>query len=207
MLTTLAGVPYDVRNGLNPGKKFFGFATKWSRAAREIVGSPTGEARGIFTLGLLSGLRGGAPADVNKQVKGIDLESYVINYVTKVRTDASEAEEDDGPEFDYAKPADLLFNAPPGEPPSNAPAAAPPLTPSVRPPDAYVVSVKPQNGAAALNFELTDGAYVPVPPILQSREEWKWRIAKVGLYKLKRSDGKSAIVEVIGDQEVIDANI
>jgi len=197
VVTSMAGVPYDPRVTANPGRRFFGFATKWSHAAREIQ-TQNGVVRGVFTLALLAGLRGGASADANGQIKGSDLESYVINYISNLRPN-----DDDGPEFDYNKAADLLFNPPAGEAPCNVqPAAAAPHV--AQPPQTYRIRIRPQNGASNLDLIVTDGAFNVVAPETKSPQEWTWRIPDAGMYKVKRSDGASQIVEVIGDQEVID---
>jgi Caspase domain len=203
-VTTMAGVPYDPRVGAHPGKKYFGFATKWSRAAREIAWGPNHEPRGIFTLALLSGLRGGAQSDANGRILGSDLESFVVNYAKKARAVPPAGEDDDGPEFDYLKTAEVVFNALPGEAACNPPAAPAAGVQPAGPPAAYLVRVRPQNGVGPLILVLTDGAYTQVAPASQSAQEWTWRVANAGLYKLKRSDGVSRIIEVIGDQEVID---
>ncbi|MEO6325212.1 MAG: hypothetical protein ABIT01_10010 [Thermoanaerobaculia bacterium] len=196
-LTNLAAVPYDMRIGDPPGRKFFGFATKWSRAAREIGSGPANQKRGLFTLALLSGLRGGAQSNANGQVKGLDLESWVINYVRKER----QLDDDEMPEFDYSKTTDLMFNADSGEPPSNSGAAARPPSP---PGPSYVVHARASNGGAHLDYELTDGAFQTVAPQTRTDSEWTWRVDRPGLYKLHRVGGGNQILEVIGDREVID---
>jgi hypothetical protein len=229
--------PYEPRNGNPPGTRYFGFATQWARAAREASWAPAEPVRGIFTVALLAGLREGAPRDANGRVTGADLGSYVINYVRSAfkrlpLEDRPDPEFDYNPAADVlfnpppGEPASNVVPAPaalpgailtggagggaPGEAPSAAPGslpeAAPPPPPTVetRTLGSYLVRIQPANGAS---YELRDGAFKLVRPETRSPALWTWRLTLPGLYKLVKKNGPSTVVEVTGDEEVIDAAV
>lgn len=195
--TTLASVGYEDRNSATPGRRYCGFATQWSLAAREIPYGPDNVSRGLFTLALLNGLREGARRDADGRVTGADLEAYVVNYVQK----AGKPDTAQEPEFDYSKTADLLFNAPPNESACN-PLASPALG---RATAGHTIRLKKSPALPAFGFELVDGGLLPIPPLLQV-PDWVWQVPRAGFYKLKRSDGVAKLLEVFADQEVSDAS-
>ena len=116
--------------------------------------------------------------------------------------DLTQTAEDDEPEFEYAHGSEFLFNAPPGEPPCNpgfASAVGSGVTIS-----SYVVRVAPNNGAT---YELVDGNLAVLAPLQGGPGEWRWEVPKLGLYRVKRNNGDSKTIEVIGDQRVIDVQL
>jgi uncharacterized caspase-like protein len=200
-MTTIGAVPWEPRNGAAPARKFFGFATKWGRAARESQ-TVAGAVRGAFTLALTEGLRGKATTDANGQVRGADLEAYVFGRL------GANSDDDEEPEFEYSKQADLLFNPAPGEPPSNpvvagfAAAAAPP--PATAPPGADFRIRLASNGGPPP--QLVDGALTQIPLEDPAGNRWTWRVPNRGLYSLKFVDGTKKFVEVVGDREDVDVS-
>jgi hypothetical protein len=58
------------------GRRFYAYATKWGRTARERK-MPGGETRGVFTAALLEGLEGGASDPATKEIKASDLRSFL----------------------------------------------------------------------------------------------------------------------------------
>jgi hypothetical protein len=69
--------PCDDRSSSRSVRRFYGFATEWSRAVRERPIGPNGQNRGPFTMALLAGLRGAAK--VNGSITGSSLKNYVYN--------------------------------------------------------------------------------------------------------------------------------
>lgn len=207
--------PYERIVGDKAGLRYYGFATQWSRAAREGPWGPQGEKRGIFTLTLLDGLRDKVRRDAKGQVSGAELAGYVIATIKKdERVQKLRAPGDDPykPEFDYDPDPDLdlKFNAPLGEPACNPDAdggmALEALAPPPLPP--YLIRVKLTNGDAARQFDLLFNAQPPsIPAFTKTAAEWTWRVGTPGLYKLRRDDGKSSIVEVSGEKETFDVQL
>jgi uncharacterized caspase-like protein len=65
------------QEALDTRKFFFGFATKWSRKARE---KPfNGNWQGVFTTALLTGLRGGAADPEDGRITAASLRNYLYN--------------------------------------------------------------------------------------------------------------------------------
>jgi hypothetical protein len=85
-------------------RHFYGFATEWSRAAREHMVSSSGAVQGIFTQAVLAGLRGGA-VDKQHRITSTSLEAYVQQYIEQ----HIPAEEYHYPQFDYMRHADIVF--------------------------------------------------------------------------------------------------
>jgi hypothetical protein len=229
-------VPYPVVNGPKLAKGYFGFATEWSRAAREGPWGENGTTRGLFTLALLTALRGSAEADANGQISGETLEKLVYNFVGKKLADWDEQENakrkaagleelppEDRPEpkFDYDHMKPVLFNPPPGEAPCNAPPPAAPAPPddggavlemaapaAILPASHYTVRLAIRNGGAGKTFTLSTNGQQAIGPTVQQPDQWEWQLDMAGLYKLTRSDGASKLFEVIGEKkEAIDVSL
>jgi hypothetical protein len=197
--------PWDRVIGGQAAERYYTFATQWSRAAREGPWGTNGAPRGIFTLALMSGLRGGAERDADGQVTGQALESYVINYIRNDPRAFTSGEARPDPDFVYRHAGyTMLFNAPPGEPPQNA-AVVPAVQEAAAPPTEYRVrvTIASPNGH---QFQLFDGEGQLLAPRQQTPAAWEWSVAKVAMYKVQRDDGVAKIVEVIGDREVFDVD-
>lgn len=194
---------FDDISGNAAAETFFGFAAKWSRASREGPWGPSQQMRGIFTLGLLAGLRGGATRDANGQVSHISLADFVYNYVAKSAVNLTPNEKAQEPQF---TPSNLMhawkFNAPNGEAAENAAVIAPAGAGGVDlavPPAFYVLTVHTNNGTT---YQLTDGK-AQIPPNVQAAGTYTWHLPQ-GYYKLLRSDGAMAWVEAGGMKETLD---
>ncbi|WP_454019560.1 hypothetical protein [Azospirillum sp. Marseille-Q6669] len=85
------------------GRRFYGFATKWSRAARERM-MPDGKIHGVFTTALLEGLRGAAAHPQTGEVTAATLKSYLYNNMQHFLS------EGDRKDPDLAKEPDLFFS-------------------------------------------------------------------------------------------------
>ncbi|MBN1992729.1 MAG: caspase family protein [Anaerolineae bacterium] len=83
---------------------FYGFATKWSRKAREKPVAPNGPVRGLFTRALLEALEKATP-DANNCITGAVVEEYVLNYLPKL-VDTADYQE---PQFEYNYRRDIVF--------------------------------------------------------------------------------------------------
>jgi len=192
-------VPYEKLNGDKPATPYFAFATQWARATREGPWGDNGTTRGIFTLALLAGLRGGAAKDANGQITGEALESFVFNFVRKKFTEWDEkqpsaAEDHPDPEFFYNRMTPVVFGAPAA---AAAPAAA-----------QYIVRIAIKNGDAGKTFKLSTNGQPEIAPALKQGDRWEWRLDDPGLYKITRSDGVSKLFEVIGEKkEAIDVSV
>ncbi len=204
-------VPYEKLNGDKPAKHYFAFATQWSRATREGPWGENGTTRGLFTLALLAGLRGGAAKDENGQVTSEALESFAFNFIRKKFTEWDEKErekakaageeeptpeEHPDPEFFYDKMKPVLFGAAvvPDAPLLAAAAAASDAE--------YTVRIAIKNGST---FKLSTNGQPDIAPSAKLPDRWEWKLAEAGLYKLTRNDGASKLFEVIGEKkEAID---
>src|ERR1044071_2749988 len=196
-LSAMRNVPYDPMSGDPPATAFFAFATQWSRAAREGPWGDGGAMRGLFTLALLAGLRGGAARNANGQITGDALQSFVFNFVRKKFTEGSDQEEHPDPEFFYDAMKPVVFGAP------DVPGAAVPLAAA----EAYSVRIAIQNGDAGKKLTLSTNGKPEIAPALQQPNRWEWHLDTAGLYKVTRSDGKSKLFEVIGEKkEAIDVS-
>lgn len=100
----LRTLPYVIRVDVpaaNAARTLYGFATKWSRVAREKKLPPGNKVRGIFSATLLAGLKGAASE--NGEVTARSLADYVYRNMSSL-LDPEELEEDDAPrapEFQY----------------------------------------------------------------------------------------------------------
>ncbi|MGZ8868421.1 MAG: caspase family protein [Thermoanaerobaculia bacterium] len=204
----------DDIGGANAAETLFGFAAKWSRASREGPWGKDQKVRGIFTLALLAGLRGGAARDENNQVTLEKLAEFVYNYVSTSLPEPMGEDEKQDPQF---APSSLLykwkFNPPPGEAPCNVKPADvllvapdPPVIEPARPPAHYVVNIAAGNGNAGKTFQVTAWDSAVIPVVKQTASTWTWHVPQ-GYYKVTRSDGASKLFEVGGANETIAVEI
>jgi len=90
-------------NALDKSKLFYGFATKWSRLARERP-MDDGHVHGVFTFALLSGLKGAAADPTSGQITAATLGDYLYtNIKSFLRPEDLEDNVDQDPEIDYDK--------------------------------------------------------------------------------------------------------
>ena len=190
----------DNISGNAPAEWLHGFATTWSRSSREGPWGNQQKVRGIFTLALLAGLRGGAKRDENGQVSREHLSAYVHEYVKKSESMLPAGQKAQSPKF---SPSDdnypWKFNALPGEQAINPP--RPPSAEQARPPNHYTVQVAAGNGNAGKTFKMQI-LQQEYPLAAQTPNAWIWHLAQ-GYYKLIRSDGASTFVEVTGAEDTI----
>lgn len=173
----LKNPPWESQSASNPARRCYGFATDWSRDAREIpVGTPP-VYRGRFTLAVMEGLRGAAADPGNHQITGASLSEFVYNRLIQPIPASQEIQE---PKFDIDRNADIVFN----------PAAPPPFT---------VRAAIPAGGAAPV---LQDGALQAVAPTVDGPAFREWRLYR-GLYLLVRPDGTSQPIRLVDSAEVL----
>jgi hypothetical protein len=161
---------------------FYGFATRWSRKARERILLETGLVNGVFTTALVAALRN-SPADPNGQITGSSVASYVYNYLPRL-VDEDEYQE---PEFDYDKQFDFVFTTR--------------LEPALTRLRLHFTTPDPAHSAEILDHSFqTVASLAPLVPI--------WEIAlPPGRYMVIRSgSGTRKVIDVIGT-EVIDETI
>jgi hypothetical protein len=175
---------YEKRTSMQPARVCYGFATKWSRAARERPLAQTGVVRGLFTLVLLEGLRGAAPRDSQGNVTGATLKAYVLNELPK-RFGTGEFQE---PQILADDP--VVFPAP-----------------AAKVPDFHVrVTLSPANTGKPV--ELLDGALKPIPGNKPSPDRWEWHVSSPGLYQVRVAGGPEQVpFPLIGEGEVKDVTI
>jgi len=175
---------YEKRTSMQPARVCYGFATKWSRAARERPLAQTGVVRGLFTLVLLEGLRGAAPRDSQGNVTGATLKAYVLNELPK-RFGTGEFQE---PQILADDP--VVFPAP-----------------AAKLPDFHVrVTLSPANTGKAV--ELVDGAFRPIRGNNPSPDRWEWHVSSPGLYQVRVAGGPEQVpFPLIGEGEVKDVTI
>ena len=91
-------------------KTFYGFAAKADKTAFEQpFPSPHGPVRGVFTMGLLSGLRGGAKKNKRGRITGTSLKNYVWKYVDQLLRNNERHEADFLTSHDSSKTPDIEF--------------------------------------------------------------------------------------------------
>src|SRR6266508_2059583 len=154
--TTLTEPDYDMANSHRMGRHVYGFATEWSRASREGPYGPRGEVRGLFTLALLAGLRGGARRNEAGELTGSLLEEYVYNDIRDRFKDRASTEEGQEPEFDYKKNRDIVFSV------------------AAIPAPAWKVRVALRAANAGKSVELIGGDLQIVPITRVARNRWEW---------------------------------
>jgi Caspase domain len=164
--------PYDPLTGARLASHFYGFATEWSRAAREAPLGPGGQMRGLFTVSLIAALRNATP-DAAGNVTGESLERFIYNYL---RTLVGTAELQD-PVFDYAKPNPIVF--------------------ATRAAGTTLVRVTLSAAHAGKPVELLDGALRLVSGgTVSAAGAFEWRVP-AGLYKARVVGGPDKIVEIV----------
>ncbi len=167
---------------------FYGFATKWSRKAREKEIAPGGPVQGLFTRAVLAALTQASPAE-NGCITGSVIEKYVYNYLPML-VDEDEYQE---PRFDYDKMSDIVFVDTTALTQAAAAERSAPV-PNVR------LSVAP-----ALNgrpVEILNHRFEPVASHIATGEAWSITLED-GLYlaRIPGSD-KEQVIEVIGKEAV-----
>ena len=82
------------------GRRFYAYAAKWDRTARERT-LPEG-ARGVFTKALLEGLRGGASNPATNNIGASDLRSFLYQNTVQflAEDERSENDSDNSPQID-----------------------------------------------------------------------------------------------------------
>ncbi|MCG3208378.1 MAG: hypothetical protein FOGNACKC_01982 [Anaerolineae bacterium] len=167
---------------------FYGFATKWSRKAREKEIAPGGPVQGLFTRSLLAALTQATP-DENGFITGAVIEKYVYNYLPTL-VDTADYQE---PRFDYETMRDIVFVDTAAVDKAAAPAwGAPP--PNVR------VTVSP--ALVGQPIEILDHHFATVATHTATAEAWSITLAD-GMYMVRiPGSDKERIIEVIG-QEVV----
>ena len=123
-------------------RRFYAYATKWGRKARERK-MPNGQTRGVFTAALLEGLQGGASDPVTHEIKASDLRSFL--YQNMVQFLAPEDRDND----EIPKEPDVYPSM--GEEENFLIAAAEPRT--------YPVSIGFPNSLAGLRINIRDGDF------------------------------------------------
>lgn len=172
----------EIRSDADP-PFFYGFATKVFGAAREKTvveaagGAEVARTRGVFTVALLAGLRGGA-RDACGRVTCASLEAYVSQYLPRL-LDPGQAQE---PRFLYDKMRELVLVEP--EPlPVN-------------------VEVRVDARHAGRRVSILDGSLAEVAHrAVAAGEAWPIRLT-AGLYLARIAGGPSMPFQVIGEGTV-----
>ena len=171
----LKNPPWESQAAPAPARRFYGFATEWSRDAREV---PVGEPpvyRGKFTLALLEGLRGAAADPGDKRITGKSLSEFVFNRLTEQTENGQTTQEIQEPKFDIDINAEVVFRV----------GAPPPFT------------VHAAVAAGGVAPTLEDGSLKPISADVQDPAYHEWKLYR-GLYRLVRPDGTTQIVTLSG---------
>jgi len=158
----LKSPPWDDQVAGALSRSCYGFATDWSRAAREGPFGKPPEVRGRFTVALMEGLRGAAANPDTKALTGTSLKEFVLNALTKPTDTNGELQE---PKFEVDDHNEVVFRA-----------ATPPP---------YTVRVTAADAARAV---LQDGGLNVIAPSAQQAGVTEWAVYR-GLYLLVRGDG------------------
>lgn len=85
-------------------KYYYGFATRWSRQARERILTDGGQVHGVFTTALIAALNQSIP-DSQGQITGSAIANYVYNHLPRLVAQ----DEYQDPEFHYDKQTEFVF--------------------------------------------------------------------------------------------------
>jgi hypothetical protein len=179
-LAPMQPVPYDpvTPPGGALANHFYGFATQWSKAAREK--DLNGAVRGLFTSAVLDGLKGGAAPNNLGEVTGSALEQYVFNALAK--SSAGDAPQE--PVFDYNKMHDLVL-----------------ITGAPR--SMLTLSVRLADHGVAQPPALTNGVAQLQPLNVFPPDRLEWRLPP-GLYALVATGRSPVTIELIGGDKHVD---
>ncbi|AKJ03457.1 caspase domain-containing protein [Archangium gephyra] len=157
-------------------RHFYGFATEWSRAAREMPHQPDLQVRGHFTTALLAGLRGGA-ADEHGRITGKALKNFVLNYLPSLLPPG----QPQVPVFDFDDTKDIEFGTT--------------RIPRIR------VEIHLSGSNVGKDVLLRDGNLQPMPgtALRVSPELWEAQLLR-GLYQVSIPGGESKMFQVLGDE-------
>jgi hypothetical protein len=173
--------PFDPISAAAPASYLYAFATEWSRASRERPIGAGGAMRGLFTVALLTGLRGGALPNGAGEVTAAGLSDFIYSYLPTL-TAANGIERQD-PEIDFYKPAPIVLSS------------APPVRFHVR------ITLSAAHAGKAV--ELLDGTFKPLPGVKTSATLWEWDVPPA-MYKAQVQGGPSRVVELVGRGGPID---
>jgi hypothetical protein len=183
-------VHYDQVTANQDSPFFYGFASRWNKAAREGPWGQNGDMRGLFTLALLSALRTGANVPAGQPVRCEDIERYVYNYVRSHPAWGNIGQEPTDPEFSYDKLRQITFGV-------GLAAAQAPL---------YHVVVTTNGGAPPATVELLDGALKPITPTSKQGGTWEWNVPS-GLYLARADAGREQPIQALGQARRIDVTL
>lgn len=173
--------PWEERIGQKASDYFYGFATCWSRAAREqpIQGGPV---QGVFTHALLEGLSGGISPNANGQVTASMVEGFVRSYLSRGAIGA----EVQVPDFDYDTPDRFVVLT------GRAPRTIPVRVTRADGGDPADVSVTDGGGAAVASRVVGSQVILDLPS---------------GLYKAAIQGGRQIVFEVLTGGGPLDVTI
>jgi hypothetical protein len=157
-------------------RHFYGFATEWSRAAREMPQQPDLRVRGHFTTALLAGLRGGA-VDEHGRITGKALKNFVLNYLPSLLPPG----QSQVPVFDFDDTKDIEFGTA--------------RIPEIR------VSIRLSEANVGKDVLLRDGNLRPMPgkALRVKPELWEAQLLR-GLYQVSIPGGEPKMFQVLGDE-------
>ena len=176
----LIGPQYERRTSTRQTRTFYGFATKWSRGARERPLDQTGRVRGLFTAALLAALGGGARRDAKGKVTGPTVRDFVYNFLER-HFPAGERQE---PEFQV----DGEIEFPAG------------------PPSVYHVRLTLSPANLGKQVHLVGGDLQPIPGNNPSPQQWEWYLPP-GLYLVRLNGTVGQPLQLIGEGGRLDVTI
>lgn len=174
--------PYEPINSDPPARHLYAFATEWSRTARERLWPQINQVRGLFTMAVLAGLRGGAKSDGAGKITSEALEAFVFNFL-QANDDSIERQE---PNFEYNKMKQVVFDW--------------------TLPTSFRLRVTPPGSNAGTPVELRDGALQSVPGMKTDANTWEW-VLPPGLYNVRVSGSPDQVVELIGEGRTVDVQL
>jgi len=171
--------PPSVSVSPNPGavrRRLYAFATQWGAESRERVFAK-GKSRGVFTMALMAGLRGGACEPGTDQITAMSLRSYLFNNMRE-----------------FLAKQDLENPQIPKEPdiePPNQQESDFPIVKVKNPPKGGAVRILLPPGAAGNVINIRNGQFQIVKKTTAKPPEWKFVLPR-GLYLAEIVGGPAA---------------
>ncbi|MCL4299461.1 MAG: caspase family protein [Anaerolineae bacterium] len=170
---------------------FYGFATKWSRKAREKEVTPGGPVRGLFTRALLAALEK-APPDEQGRVTGTIVAGYVFNELKRLVAENEYQE----PRFEYEPQRDIILVEPR---PINA-------LDAVSSPATIPVHLQPAPAIVGQRVEILNHRFEPVAETEAVADNWTVNL-EAGIYQARvPGTAHEKVFDVIGE-EAINVNL
>lgn len=183
--------PFAVTTSPQPANYFYGFATTFSRRAREEPDAD-GRVAGIFTRALLAGLRGEAAQPATGLITGASLAAYLYNVggagppAAPPGPGSAVPPSRQDPELQFPAQPEIIWVEGAAAPPS------------------FTVRVSCSAATAGRTLQLLDGTLAPVTASSTGEAVVEWQGLAPGLYIIEVEGGPSHPLKLIGAGGTVD---